>query len=97
VSPNPAKDKINVSLNPVTDKDMASGQTQTAPLRILKSKGRTIMSLYDMYTRTMVKQWVYTESKNQNYSLPVSGLSKGVYVLQVDREDQTKLTEIIIE
>ena len=97
VSPNPAKGNINLSLNPITGKETASSQTQSAPLRILKSKGKTIISLYDMYTRTMVKQWIYNESKTQNYTLPVRGLSKGVYVMQVDREDQTKVTEIIIE
>ena len=97
VSPNPARNRLNVSLTPADDGKATAGEMQTAPLRSVNSKGRTIMSLYDLYTRILVRQWIYNESKNQNYNLNISGLRRGVYVLQTDRENLTKLTKIIVE
>lgn len=97
VSPNPAKDKINVSLAPVEDGKVTADDMQTVPLASVKSKGRTVMSLYELYTKARVRQWTYNESKNQNYSLNISGLRPGVYVLQIDRDNQTKVTKIIVE
>ncbi|MEO8406466.1 MAG: trypsin-like peptidase domain-containing protein [Chitinophagaceae bacterium] len=98
VSPNPAKDKINVNLTGVKDFGTPEAEDQTTTrLQGIKSTGKTIMSLYDLYTKKLVKQWSYSESKNANYDLPVSGLLKGIYVLQVDRDNETRVTKVIIE
>lgn len=45
----------------------------------------------------LVKQWKHNESNTQNYNLNINGLRKGIYVLQVDRDNQTNVIKIIIE
>ena len=64
---------------------------------MMESKGKTILTLYDVNNSMIVKQWKYNEVKNKNYNINVAGLKKGIYILQVDRENQAKLTKIIIE
>jgi hypothetical protein len=72
-------------------------KVNNAALKIVESKGKTIMSLFEVNTNMLAKQWKYSESKTPNYSLNINGLRKGVYVLQVDRDGQTKTTKIIVE
>jgi pimeloyl-ACP methyl ester carboxylesterase len=94
VSPNPAQNNINVSLAPVNNSQTSESNT---PSEVVGSNGKTIMSLFEVNTNTIVKQWKYNESKNQNYNLNINGLRKGIYLLQVDRNNQTNMTKIIIE
>ena len=98
VSPNPAQDNINLSFTQPDDgKTSIVAKTSAIPLQIIKSKGKTIMSLFEVSTNMLVKQWKYNESKSSNYSLNVNGLRKGVYVLQVDRDDLSEMIKILIE
>ena len=97
VSPNPAKSNINLSFVPADNSKTISTATGTDPLKIVESKDKTIVSLFEINTNSVVKQWKYSESKSANYSLNINGLRKGIYVLQVDRDNQTETTKIIIE
>ncbi len=102
VSPNPAKNNLNVSLAAITDQDKTAEETETAatsfrPKRVVRSKGQTVLSLYEMNTTLPVKQWRFNDTKNPQYNLPLQGLRKGVYILQVDRDNETRLTKVIIE
>lgn len=97
VSPNPAKGKISVSLVPGIDDKTTVNDVQTPALQNIKSKGKTVMTLYELYSKTIVKRWMFNESNNQSYTLPLNGIKTGVYVLQVEREDQSNITKIIIE
>lgn len=97
VSPNPAKNNINVNLSPDENSSTVAETATTAPRQVLESKGKTILSLFEVNTSALVKQWKYNESKNQSYNLNINGLRKGIYVLQVDRENLTKTTKVIIE
>jgi hypothetical protein len=99
VSPNPAKNNMNVSFATANDNQTISNTTEVSnrPLRLVESKGKTVMSLFEVNTTVLVKQWKQNESKNQNYNLNISGLRKGVYVLQVDRDNQTTVTKVLIE
>jgi hypothetical protein len=90
-SPNPATNNINISLSDVVDTSV------TSPMRIIDSQGKTLMSLYDFNTSILVKQWTYNEVTNNNYNLNIADLKRGVYVLQVDRDNHAKVTKIIIE
>lgn len=98
VSPNPAQSNINLNFSPGDDsKTVSATKVNNAPLKIVESKGKTIMSLFEVNTNTLVKQWKHNESKIQNYHLNINGLRKGIYVLQVDRDDHTETTKIVIE
>ena len=89
VSPNPAQDNITVSLSALDNsKTTSSSMTQSSSLMTVDSKGKTILSLIEMNTGILTKQWKYNEVKNKNYNLNINGLRKGVYALQADRDNQ---------
>lgn len=95
-SPNPTKNNIKVSLIPEDDNQVTDAN-HTAPLQSIESKDQTIISLFEMTTGILVKQWKYNKSNTNSYDLNISGLRKGVYVLQVDKENQTRVTKVIIQ
>jgi Secretion system C-terminal sorting domain len=97
VSPNPVQNNINISLNTTANSTSTPEETQVSPIRVLESKGKTIMTLFEVNTNTLAKQWTHPESINKNYNLNTNGLRKGVYVLQIDRDNQTTVTKIIIQ
>jgi Secretion system C-terminal sorting domain len=97
VSPNPVQNNINISLNTTANSASTPEGTQVPPIRVLESKGKTIMTLFEVNTNTLAKQWTHPESINKNYNLNTNGLRKGVYVLQIDRDNQTTVTKIIIQ
>ena len=99
VSPNPASDNINVTFTDAADSTAArSVNYKTASgLRSFPSKGRTIVSLFDFNAATLVRQWVRNEVNGKQYNFNTAGLKKGLFVLQVDRDDETRTTKIIIE
>jgi hypothetical protein len=98
VSPNPAQDNIAVSINtPDESNATSSSATQSSSVRAIESKGKTILSLFEMNTGTLVKQWKYNEMNNQNYNLNINGLRKGVYALQADRDNHSVITKLIVE
>ena len=99
VSPNPSKSFINISLASANNsRKVTSGTiTNKTVLRVIESKNRTVMSLLDISTSRLVKQWVYNESTNENYNLNINGLRKGIYMLQVNRNNQATVTKVIIE
>jgi lysyl endopeptidase len=97
VSPNPAKNNLAVNLNAAEGDRPASKTEKTAPVRTIQSKGKTILSLFEVNTNLLVKQWKYNESKNLQYNLPVTELRKGIYILQVDRDNETQVTRIYIQ
>jgi Secretion system C-terminal sorting domain len=97
VSPNPVQNNINISLNTTANSVSTAEATQAPPIRVLESKGKTIMTLFEVNTNTLAKQWTHPESINKNYNLNANGLRKGVYVLQIDRDNQTTVNKIIIQ
>ncbi len=98
VSPNPARNQINLSLNPEdNNKSISNASSSSTPLKTVESKGKTIVSLFEVNTQGLVKQWKYNETQSLNYNLNISGFKKGIYVLQVDRDNQTNIAKIIIE
>lgn len=99
ISPNPVQDNINVSLLPVDNSATSSDATiePVKQLRVVESSGKTIMSLFEVNTNMLVKQLKHNESNTRNYNLNINGLRKGIYVLQVDRDNQTNVIKIIIE
>jgi Secretion system C-terminal sorting domain len=97
-SPNPASGNINLSILPADEKHNSNpDMTGVVPLRIKASKGQTIISLLDANTNKVARQWKNAETKTMNYKLNINGLAKGVYILQVDRDGESKLTKIIVE
>ncbi len=96
-SPNPAKGNINLG---IIKEDAGTAIVESAtnrPLTRIESKGKTIISLFEVNTNLMIKQWKQNESASPRYNLNISGLRKGVYVIQVDRDNTTMQTKIIVE
>ncbi len=97
-SPNPASGNINLSILLADEKSSSNTEAASiSPIRIKASKGQTIISLFDANSNKIVRQWKNAETKNMQYKLNINGLTKGVYILQVDRDESSKLTKIIIE
>jgi hypothetical protein len=101
VSPNPAQSNLSVSLTPSTSNQIVTSSTTTAvstpPLTTIPSKGKTIMTLFEVNTTIPVKQWTHNEVTSQTYNFNINGLRKGVYVLQIDRNNTATTTKVIIE
>ena len=98
-SPNPASETINLSLKEQTDATIAQKMTgqELTPIPSIKSTGKTIVSLFDMNTSGLVRQWTKNEIISKSYNFNIAGLRKGLYVLQVDRDNKTVTIKIIVE
>jgi hypothetical protein len=99
VSLNPATESINLTFGKLTDTTSTFRTTaqNLTPIRSLQSNGKTIVSLFEINTSLLVRQWTKNEINNKTYNFNLAGLRKGLYVLQVDRDNQTTTTKIIIE
>jgi lysyl endopeptidase len=98
VSPNPANGNVVVSMNqPVADKPDAENEAPINPLRKIASKGQTVLSLFEFNTNLPMRQWKFNETKGDRYNIPLAGLRKGTYLLQVDRDNQTQVTRVMVQ
>ncbi len=98
-SPNPATDNLSITfLEPQSEKSAKIDQGQELkPVRSIKSTGKTIITLFEFNTSMQVRQWTQNETSRKGYNYSVAGLRKGIYILQVDRDNQTATTKIIVE
>jgi Secretion system C-terminal sorting domain len=98
-SPNPVSSNLNIAFSEQTDEESSSKQQgqELRPLRSIKSTGRTIVTLFEFNTSMQVRQWTQNETSSKGYNYSVAGLRKGLYILQVDRNNQTATTKIIVE
>ena len=55
------------------------------------------MYLYDFNTNQLVKQWSYQEADKLNYSLNITDVKSGIYVLRMERDNKTALTKIVVQ
>ena len=99
VSPNPVKDKLTIAF---LERTYLEGNTKMyaqdfKPIRSVKSKGKTIVTLFDINTNLAVRQWTQNETNSKGYNFNVAGLTKGLYILQIDRNNQTVTTKIMVE
>lgn len=98
VSPNPANGNVVVSLGqPVADKPDVANEAPINPLRKIASQGQTILSLFEFNTNLPMRQWKFKETKGERYNIPLTGLRKGTYLLQVDRDNQTQVTRVMVQ
>jgi bacillolysin len=102
VSPNPSQSNMSVSLTPENSSNQSITNAATAtinntPIKIIPSAGKTIMSLFEVNSNILVKQWVHNEASNLNYNFNINGLRKGFYILQIDRDNTATTTKVIIE
>ena len=98
-SPNPTTGSINLAFTDPSDPastQRTAGQPLT-PVRSLNSTGKTIISLFEFNTSSLAKQWLRNEIDSKTYNFNLAGLRKGLYILQVDRDNQTITTKIIVE
>lgn len=97
-SPNPAINNININFTDNTNETkLTTNKTISASINTVESKGKTILTLYNINNGMLVKQWIYKEINNKSYNLNINEIKKGVYALQVDRDNNTTIIKIIIE
>jgi hypothetical protein len=100
-SPNPTKNDINITFaEPLPIESTSTNLRKEAdpmPLRSVNSTGKTIISLFEFNTSLLVKEFTKTDINSKSYLLNLAGLRKGLYIMQVDRNNQTSVTKIIIE
>jgi lysyl endopeptidase len=98
VSPNPASGNMVVSMNePLAENTNTETEPAISPLRKIASKGQTVISLFELNTNLPMRQWKFNETKGQRYNMSLSGLRKGNYLLQVDRDNQTQVTRVMVQ
>jgi hypothetical protein len=100
ISPNPSKSNMSISLTPENSSNQSitnAAIINNTPIKIIPSAGKTIMSLFEVNSNTLVKQWAHNEVSNLNYNFNINGLPKGVYILQIDRNGTATTTKVIIE
>lgn len=96
-SPNPANGKINVNISASPDAAAANTDLLSSATTVnINSKGITRIQLYDFNSGKLVKEWKYAETSNANYDLNVAAIKKGVYVLKIDRDNQSSTSKKII-
>jgi hypothetical protein len=98
-SPNPVSDNLNISFFDVDDVSSTTKQhgQELNPLRSLQSTGKTIVTLFELTSGLQAKQWMYKEISSKGYKLSLAGVRKGLYLLQVDRNNNTTTTKVIVE
>ena len=99
VSPNPTTGSINLTFTDQTDSTSLlskAGENLKASSSV-NSTGKTIVSLFEFNTSLLVRKWTKNEISGKLYNFNIAGLKKGIYVLQVDRNNETATTKIVIE
>lgn len=99
VFPNPATGNFNLAFTEAGDRasSQKSGEKVITAIRSLNSTGKTIISLFEFNSGYLARQWTKNEINNKKYNFNLAGLKKGLYVLQVDRDNQATTTQVIIE
>jgi hypothetical protein len=102
-SPNPASTTLNISLvataNAVQDTTLSSvaSITSNSTTAVSTTSDVTIISIYDMVTNNMVKQWKFQDASAINFPLNVSNLRRGMYILKVNKGDLLLTTKVILK
>lgn len=84
VAPNPTQGDLTVSIADEKPEVKALGKTETVQI-----------TLYDFYTKQIVKQWQFKNDQNQ-FKLNVAGVRKGQYVIQVKIGKYRQAKQVII-
>ncbi|HZK70794.1 MAG TPA: T9SS type A sorting domain-containing protein [Clostridia bacterium] len=95
-SPNPAKGNINLTITKTFDTSSSLAKNQSLA-KAKVSTNKTILSLYDVNSNILIKQWSYNETDATNYNLNIIGVKTGWYVLKMDRDNSVKTTKIFIQ
>jgi lysyl endopeptidase len=98
VSPNPANGNIVVSMNPPTEgRAIEDEAAPVSPLRKIASRGQTVLTLFEVNTTRPLRQWKFNETQNPRYNIGLAGLRSGTYLLQVDRDNVTRVTKLMVQ
>lgn len=93
VSPNPAKNLVSVSIKDLKNtKALATNDVKT-----VKGKSFTNMFLYNLNTQVLVREWAYPDTQSNNYNLNIADIKSGIYILKIERNNETTSTKIIVE
>ena len=102
-SPNPASTTLNISLvataNAFQDTTLSSvaSITSNSTTAVATTSDVTIISIYDMVTNNMVRQWKFQDASAINFPLNVSDLRRGMYILKVNKGDLLLTTKVILK
>jgi len=94
-SPVQTSSAVTVALIQVPDTTITIVKAQS--LATVTSKSETKISLYDINFGNLMKTWDYPENQSANYSIHLSGVPVGIYLLKVERNNRTATTKIKIQ
>lgn len=93
VSPNPASSELNLNIKENNDTESLEPDIKLAQ-NINRS---TKISLYNINSSVLVKQWSFSEADNYNYLLNIAGFKGGIFVLKVERGNKIGTAKVIIQ
>ena len=83
-SPNPASESLKITIS-----------NESKEVKALNATGNILISLYDFYTNKLAKLWSFKNNQKQ-FSLNVSVLKKGQYILVVSKGKYKQSQQILI-
>jgi hypothetical protein len=95
VSPVPSNGNLIVSLDQVPDTTITFEKAQTLSLTTFKKE--TKISLIDVNSGNLIKQWNYQENETPSYNLNTGGIKEGIYILKIERNNRTANTKVILQ
>lgn len=88
--------RVMASPNPATDMIVVTTDNETGEVKSLSKDENVKIELYQFNTGTKQKQWSFKNSQKQ-FTLNVSGINKGLYVLKVSKGKYQQSIKVIIE
>lgn len=98
-SPNPASTSIKLSISTVADTTgviMKSQMLAANASTLLSSTNSTTILLYSATTGALVRRWSFQESTSPDYTLNLSGIGPGLYIIKMSRDNKATSTNIQI-
>jgi hypothetical protein len=71
--------------------------TNKSTIRILTEMKQVVIRLNDVSGKTISKKWLGKVTTGQEFSIPVQGLSKGLYTLTVMSEEGISTSKLIVQ
>jgi hypothetical protein len=84
LSPNPVKEKLTVTISDETREVKSLAKTEAVE-----------MMLYDINTTTIIRRWIFKNDQDK-FSLDVTGIKKGQYILQVRKGKYVQAKHLLI-
>ena len=94
-SPVPTSSNLTVSLDQVPDTTITLEKAQSLSTTTFKQE--TKISILEINSGNLVKQWNFKENEATSYNIDVSGIKAGIYILKVERNNRIANSKVVIQ